>query len=172
MSASPTNAKASMPNQKKRATTTQPLKSSTSRSDWLSHCIQIAEILKEAADLVPGGYVKGAIGTVVILLETVEKVKRNRQDLRELCENTTRIAVYLGKQLTSQQNTTAVRLKDMCEELERDAQGVIVAIGRLQGSRGLSGQMKEFFKARSIADKIAGYQRSIQAKCETLKVGE
>jgi hypothetical protein len=52
-----------------------------------------------------------------------------------------------------------------------DLQGVIVAIGKLHGSRGLGGQIKEFFKARSITDKIAGYQKSIQAKCETLKVG-
>ncbi|KAJ7927308.1 hypothetical protein B0H13DRAFT_2556820 [Mycena leptocephala] len=119
MSAGPSNAKASILNKKKGGTTMQPLKSSTSRSDWLSHCIHIAKILKEAADLVPVSYVKGAIGTVVILLETVEKVKQNREDLQELCENTTRIAVYLGEQLASRQNTTAVRLKDMCEEMKR-----------------------------------------------------
>ncbi|KAJ7921616.1 hypothetical protein B0H13DRAFT_2318316 [Mycena leptocephala] len=118
MSPSRTNAKAAIPNKKKGGTTLQPLQSSTSRSDWLSHCIHIAKILKEAADLVPVTYVKGAIGTVVILLETVDKVKQNREDLRELCENTTRIAVYLGEQLASQQNTTAVKLKDLCEELE------------------------------------------------------
>ncbi|KAJ7921572.1 hypothetical protein B0H13DRAFT_2415300 [Mycena leptocephala] len=170
MSASGTNAKASILNKKKGGTTLQPLKSSSSRSDWLSHCIHIAKILKEAADLVPVTYVKGAIGTVVILLETVEKVKQNREDLQELCENTTRIAVYLGEQLASRQNTTAVRLKDMCEELERDLQGVIAAITKLPGSRGLRGQVKEFFTARSITDKITGYQRSIQAKCETLKL--
>ncbi|KAJ7921622.1 hypothetical protein B0H13DRAFT_2267777 [Mycena leptocephala] len=170
MSASGTNVKASILNKKKGGTTLQPLKSSTSRSDWLSHCIHIAKILKEAADLVPVTYVKGAIGTVVILLETVEKVKQNREDLRELCENTTRVAVYLGEQLGSHQNTTAIKLKDMCEELESDLQGVIAVITKLQGSRGLSGEVKEFFRARSITDKIAGYRRSIQAKCETLKL--
>ncbi|KAJ7927311.1 hypothetical protein B0H13DRAFT_1048545 [Mycena leptocephala] len=170
MSAGPTNVKASILNKKKGGTTSQPLKSSTSRSDWLSHCIHVAKILKEAADLVPVTYVKGAVGTVVILLETVEKVKQNREDLRELCENTTRIAVYLGEQLASHQNTTAIRLKDTCEELERDMQEVIIAITKLQGSRGLGGQVKEFFRARSITDKITGYQRSIQAKCETLKL--
>ncbi|KAJ7927284.1 P-loop containing nucleoside triphosphate hydrolase protein, partial [Mycena leptocephala] len=170
MSASGTNAKASIPNKKKGGTTLQPLKSSSLRSDWLSHCIHIAKILKEAADLVPVSYVKGAVGTVVILLETVEKVKQNREDLQELCENTTRIAVYLGEQLASHQNTPAIRLKDMCEEFERDVQEVIVAITKLQGSRGLGGQVKQFFKARSIADKITGYQRSIQVKCDTLKL--
>ncbi|KAJ7885592.1 hypothetical protein B0H13DRAFT_2277828 [Mycena leptocephala] len=170
MSTSPTNAKASIPNQKKGGTTLRPFKSSTSHSDWLSHCIHIAKILKEAADLVPVTYVKGAVGTIVILLETVEKVKQNREDLQELCENTTRFAVYLGEQLASHQNTTAIRLKDMCEELERDLQEVIVAITKLQGSRGLGGQVKQFFKARSITDKITGYQRSIQVKCDTLKL--
>jgi hypothetical protein len=75
MSAGPTNAKASILNNKKGGTTLQPLKSSSSRSDWLSHCIHIAKILKKAADLVPVTYVKGAIGTVVILLETVEVCK-------------------------------------------------------------------------------------------------
>jgi hypothetical protein len=48
-----------------------------------------------------------------------QRVKQNREDLQELCENTTRFAVYLGEQLASHQNTTAIRLKDMCEELER-----------------------------------------------------
>jgi hypothetical protein len=72
MSASSTNAKTSIPNKKKGGTTLQPLKSSSSRSDWLSHCIHVAKILKEAADLVPVSYVKGAVGTIVILLETVE----------------------------------------------------------------------------------------------------
>jgi hypothetical protein len=74
MSAGGTNAKASIPNEK-GGTTFQPLKSSSSCSDWLSHCIHIAKILKEAADLVPVTYLKGAIGTVVILLETVEVCK-------------------------------------------------------------------------------------------------
>jgi hypothetical protein len=72
MSASGSNA---MPNKKQGGTTLQPLKSSTSRSDWLSHCIHIAKILKEAADFIPVTYVKGAVGTVVILLETVEVCK-------------------------------------------------------------------------------------------------
>jgi hypothetical protein len=49
---------------------------------------------------------------------------------------------------------------------------VIVVITKLQGSRGVGGQVKEFFRAHNIADKITGYQRSIQAKCETLQVRE
>ena len=56
------------------------------------------------------------LGYITNMLQ--QKVKQNREDLQELCENTTRIAVYLGEQLASQQNTTAVKLKDMCEELE------------------------------------------------------
>jgi hypothetical protein len=53
-----------------------------------------------------------------------------------------------------------------------DLRGVIAVITKSQESRGLGGQVKEFFKTRSITEKIAQYQRSIQAKCETLKVGD
>ncbi|KAJ7921604.1 hypothetical protein B0H13DRAFT_2415391 [Mycena leptocephala] len=175
MSASGSNA---IPNKKKGGTTTQPLKSSSSRSDWLSHCIHIAKILKEAADLVPEQLSscwrqwrfadRPSQEYMVNVLQ--QKVKQNREDLRELCENTMRIAVYLGEQLASHQNTTAIKLKDTCEELESELQGVIAVITKLQGSRGLGGQVKEFFMARSITDKITGYQRSIQTKCETLKL--
>jgi hypothetical protein len=49
---------------------------------------------------------------------------------------------------------------------------MIAVITKLQGSRGLTSQVKEFFKARSIPHKITGYQKSIQAKWETLKVRE
>ena len=61
---------------------------------------------------------------MIVLLEYMpnllqQKMKQNREDLQELCENTMRIAVFLGDQLASYQNTTAVKLKDMCAELER-----------------------------------------------------
>jgi hypothetical protein len=58
--------------QKKRGITLRPLTSSTSHSDWLVVSIHTARILKESAELVPLPYVKGVIGTVIILLETVE----------------------------------------------------------------------------------------------------
>jgi hypothetical protein len=58
---------------------------------------------------------------MMILLKYMmqQNMKQNREDLQELCENTTRIAVYLGEQLASHQNTRAIKLKDMCEELGR-----------------------------------------------------
>ncbi|KAJ7803432.1 hypothetical protein B0H13DRAFT_2493727 [Mycena leptocephala] len=108
------------------------------------------EDTQRGCDLVPVSYVKGAVGTVVILLETVEvcksafqeymvnvlqqKVKQNQEDLRELL----------------------IARRDCCDH-------------KIEGSRGWWPD-KEFLKARSITDKIAGYQRSIQAKCETLKL--
>ncbi|KAJ7867865.1 hypothetical protein B0H13DRAFT_2351746 [Mycena leptocephala] len=118
-SASPPNARASMFSQKKRGITLRPLKSSTSHSDWLVVSIHTARILKESAELVPVPYVKGVIGTVIILLETVEKVKRNRDDLKELCDSTMVIVAILKDQLSSHPNTPAVTLKELCEELER-----------------------------------------------------
>jgi hypothetical protein len=48
-----------------------------------------------------------------------QKVKRNRDDLKELCDSTMVIVAILKDQLSSHPNTPAVKLKELCKELER-----------------------------------------------------
>ncbi|KAJ6564849.1 hypothetical protein B0H19DRAFT_1259254 [Mycena capillaripes] len=94
---SPPSTRASTPSQKMKSRIFQHISPTTSKSGWLTDFIQAARILKEAAELVPVPYVKGVFGTVVVLLETV-KMKENQDELRELCESTMRIAVFLRGQ--------------------------------------------------------------------------
>ncbi|KAJ7807724.1 hypothetical protein B0H13DRAFT_2295736 [Mycena leptocephala] len=150
MSASGTNAKASIPNKKKGGTTLQPLKSSSSRSDWLSHCIHIAKILKEAADLVPEqlsscwrqlrSAKKLPLNTLLCAAkesQTNEKICRSYVKYYENCS-------YLGEQLASHQNTTA-------------------------DSGGLGGQVKEFFR-HAVSQIKSWISEEHSSQCETLKI--
>ncbi|KAJ7733170.1 hypothetical protein B0H16DRAFT_1696244 [Mycena metata] len=129
-------------------------------SEWLVQSIQTVKVL---ADLVPLPYAKGVLGVVVILLETVEKVQKNRDELKDLCENTLRVALFLGEQLTAHCNTTGLTLKDLCEEFEKHLRRVLPALEKLQQeSQGLPGRVKKVFKANSTASKIGAYQKNIQ----------
>jgi hypothetical protein len=94
-----------------------------------------ARTVTAATECFPFPYVKGVLGTVVILLETVEvnimillrniwltflqKVHKNRDDLKELCQSTMEIVAILEDQLSSHGNTAALKLRGLCEELER-----------------------------------------------------
>ncbi|KAJ6564795.1 hypothetical protein B0H19DRAFT_1233545 [Mycena capillaripes] len=155
-------------------------KSLSPNSDWLAPSILTAKTVTAAAECLPFPYVKGVFGVVVVLLETVEKVKRNRDDLKDLCENITEIAVILEDQLSSHGNTVALKLRGLCEELERNEhfqisflQTVLAAINKmyLQGeSRGFRAHLKEFVNSSSFTDEIVGYEKKIQTFVSRIKL--
>ncbi|KAJ7041767.1 hypothetical protein C8F04DRAFT_994477 [Mycena alexandri] len=141
------------------------------KSEWLARAILTAKTITAAAECAPFPYIKGVSGTVLILLETVEKVKRNREDLKELCTSTTEIVTILHDQIVTYGNTAAVNFKALCEELKSYLEAVVLVIQNLQDlSKGFRGRVKEFVKSSSIADEIAGYQQKIQGLCSKLKL--
>ncbi|KAJ7711350.1 hypothetical protein B0H16DRAFT_1900648 [Mycena metata] len=145
-------------------TTLRPFKApSKSKSDWLAPAILTAKTITAAAECAPFPYIKGVSGTVLILLETVVTVKKNREDLEELCNSATKIITILHDQVKSYGNTAAVKFKDLCEELESYLEAVILAIRNMQDqSKGFRGRVQEFLKSSSLTDEIAGYQTQIQ----------
>ncbi|KAJ6547811.1 hypothetical protein DFH09DRAFT_1281763 [Mycena vulgaris] len=137
--------------------------SSQSNSDWLAGLLTTAKLIAAGADCIPFPYVKGVFGMVVIILETVEKVKRNRDDLKELCEDIVEIIGIVQGRLSSHADTTAVEFRRLCEKLEAVLEDVLQSIKKLPtGARGLSGRFKEIMRIGSTADKIAGYRMRIQ----------
>ncbi|KAJ7017488.1 hypothetical protein C8F04DRAFT_1200404 [Mycena alexandri] len=133
-----------------------------SKLDWLAPAILTARTITAAAECAPFPYIKGVSGTVVILLETVQKVKKNREDLKELCESTTEIVMILHDQILAHGNT-AVKFKAMCEELESYLAAVVPAVQNLHNpSKGFRKRVKEFVGSSNMTDEIAGHQKQIQ----------
>ncbi|KAJ7040197.1 hypothetical protein C8F04DRAFT_1231107 [Mycena alexandri] len=140
------------------------------KSEWLAPAIITAKTITAAAECAPFPYIKGVSGTVLVLLETVEKVKRNREDLKELCASATEIATILHDQIVTHGNTAAVKFKALCEQLESYLEAAVLVIQNLQDqSKGFCGRVKEFVKSSSITDEITGYQQKIQGLCSKLK---
>ncbi|KAJ6506473.1 hypothetical protein DFH09DRAFT_282549 [Mycena vulgaris] len=137
--------------------------SSQSKSDWLAASLTTAKLIAAGAECIPFPYVKGVFGTVVVILETVEKVKRNREDLQELCEDIMEIIRIVQERLSFHGDTAAVDFKALCEKLEGVLQGVLAAVKKLQTEpHDLSSRFKEFIKLGSTTDKISGYRKKIQ----------
>ncbi|KAJ6545990.1 hypothetical protein DFH09DRAFT_652564 [Mycena vulgaris] len=137
--------------------------SSQSRSDWLAGSLTTAKLIAAGAECIPFPYVKGVFGMVVVILETVEKVKRNRDDLKELCEDIVEIIRIIQGRLSSHADTTAVEFRRLCEKLEGVLEDVLQSIKKLPTeARGLSGHFKEVMKIGRTVDEIAGYRMRIQ----------
>ncbi|KAJ7716771.1 hypothetical protein B0H16DRAFT_1898212 [Mycena metata] len=153
-------------------TTLRPFKAPPkSKSDWLAPAILTAKTITAAAECAPFPYIKGVSGTVLILLETVVAVKKNREDLEELCNSATEIITILHDQILAHGNTAAIKFKGLCEELESYLEAVILAIRNLQDqAKGFRGRVKELLKSNSLTAEIAGYQTQIQGVCSKLKL--
>ncbi|KAJ7494871.1 hypothetical protein B0H11DRAFT_920435 [Mycena galericulata] len=149
----------SLPNGGVPRTTESPSRS----TDWVGMSLLTAKAITAAAECAPFPYIKGVFGTVIILLETVEKVKKNRDDLKELCEDTVTIIEIVRGQISAHGDMAATNLKGLCEDLERCLQDILDAVKPLQKkAKGLSGRFKEVIKLSSTTEQITGFQTRIQ----------
>ncbi|KAJ7761741.1 hypothetical protein B0H16DRAFT_1414835 [Mycena metata] len=136
---------------------------STRKSDGLALLIEAAEAATAAGEFAPFPYIKVACGTFVTLLKAVENVRRNREDLKELCEKIKEIVDILQAQVSVNGETIAMRLEDVCKEFERFLQEMLVAVARMQAeTEGFRGQIRGFIKSSSISAEIVGYDKRIQ----------
>ncbi|KAJ7480558.1 hypothetical protein FB451DRAFT_1446342 [Mycena latifolia] len=161
------------PTSSTRKPTATPFRSfkPNSKADWLGPALLAAKTITAGAECVPFPYVKGAFGVIVILLETAQKVKKNRDDLKELCENSMEIMKIVRDQISSHGPMAAEKLKTVCEELEGTLQKIVDEIRKWQDApRGFYSHLKEMVKSSSITDKIGEYQKKIQTLCSNLKM--
>ncbi|KAJ7831156.1 hypothetical protein B0H13DRAFT_2432004 [Mycena leptocephala] len=148
---------------KTMGTTFQPLKAvSESKSDWLAISLLTARTITAAADAVPFPCVKGVFGTVVVLLETVEKLKKNRDNLKELCEDIMKI-INVVQSLSGQPNTPGSEFNNQCDEFEGALQGIVTDIKKMKNKpKGLHAHFKEIVKLSSTTDAILGHRNRMQ----------
>ncbi|KAF7345853.1 hypothetical protein MVEN_01607000 [Mycena venus] len=118
MSTSSSHAAAPNPSQSAGPTLRPYRPTQSSTSDWLTPLLLNAKALAAGAEIVPFPYVKGVFGSVVLLLETVDKVKRNRDSMRELCDETMDIITLLRDQIISHEDAEAIKFKGHCKDLE------------------------------------------------------
>ncbi|KAJ7101063.1 hypothetical protein C8R44DRAFT_988387 [Mycena epipterygia] len=92
--------------------------SPTSNPAWLEALLFNAKMITTGADTLPFPYVKGIFGTVVFLLEAVQKVRQNQESMKELCGDTVDIIRVLRDQISAHGDAAALKFKTQCEEFE------------------------------------------------------
>ncbi|KAJ7124272.1 hypothetical protein C8R44DRAFT_875329 [Mycena epipterygia] len=130
---------------------------------WVEALLFNAKLITAGADALPFPYVKGVFGTVIFLLEAVQKVKQNQESMKELCRDTVDIITLLRYQISAHGDTAALKFKSQCEELEGFLQDVLEAVNQLQMKpRGFGAHFKEVIKASSTMDNISRFRTRIQ----------
>ncbi|KAJ7120147.1 hypothetical protein C8R44DRAFT_853472 [Mycena epipterygia] len=133
--------------------------SPSSNPGWLEALLFNAKMITAGADALPFSYVKGVFGTVVFLLEAVQKVKQNQESMKELCGDTVDIITVLQDQISAHGDTAALKFKIQCEDLEGFLQDVVDTVNQLRMKpHGFGARFKEVIKASSTTDDISRFQ--------------
>ncbi|KAF7346889.1 hypothetical protein MVEN_01440900 [Mycena venus] len=123
--------------------------------DWLAHMILAVKTVAAGAEFIPLPYIRAAFSTVVIFLETVDKMKKNRDDLRDLCASTVDIALLVQDGISANGSAAGARFMGLCETFISFLRLVQTELETLMKSRaGVRGRIREFVGATSVADQI------------------
>ncbi|KAJ7861817.1 hypothetical protein B0H14DRAFT_3134425 [Mycena olivaceomarginata] len=136
-----------------------PLMTGSAAKDWLVHMILGVKTIAAGAEFIPVPYIRAACGTVVILLETVDKMKKNREDLLDLCESIVEIVRLLQDEFSAHGNVAGVRLVGLCEDFISFLRMLQIQLEKVVRNQvGLRGRCKEFLRAATVADQIDRYR--------------
>ncbi|KAJ7195317.1 P-loop containing nucleoside triphosphate hydrolase protein [Mycena pura] len=137
----------------------QPQAATKSKVNWLGPALLTVRVATASVETVPFPYVKGVFGTITTVLDAVEKVKKNRDVLKELCEDIAEITNIVRAKLSDDPHNGARELENQCKELDSILQGVLVAVQQMQKTQNF---LKELFTTTAITDEISGYQNKIK----------
>ncbi|KAF8183091.1 hypothetical protein K438DRAFT_2165090 [Mycena galopus ATCC 62051] len=127
--------------------------------DWLPNMIFAMKKMASGTQYLSLPYVQTALGAVVLLLETVEKVMKNRDDLRDLCSSVVEIILVIRGEVLAHESTINNRFVVLCEDFIEVVKVLRHGLDKLQKSRqGIHGRFKEMIGATRIADEIGRYR--------------
>ncbi|KAJ7474348.1 hypothetical protein FB451DRAFT_1398326 [Mycena latifolia] len=159
----PPNPAVSRPNAKGGRKLGQSVQPPETRSEWLEPLLVAAKAGVAAGETCPIPYIKGAFSIVVLLLETVQKMKKNRDALKDLCDNTVKLMDIIQHQIVSRQGTAAGKLIELCKEFENLMKDILQGVKQMQArAENTRGKLREFFKSDTIAEQVSGYEKKIK----------
>ncbi|KAJ7210399.1 hypothetical protein GGX14DRAFT_394627 [Mycena pura] len=87
---------------------------------------------------------------------------KNRDDLRNLCDNTVKVMDIIQRRISSHQGT-ADKLIELCKEFETLMTNILTGIKQIQErAESTGGKLRGFFKSGTIADQIVDYEKKIK----------
>ncbi|KAK7007563.1 hypothetical protein R3P38DRAFT_3027882 [Favolaschia claudopus] len=134
----------------------------STRQDWLAGTILTLKIIATTAEVAPLPYFRSALGAVVILLETVEKMKKNRDDLLDVCASIVEMIFLVKDEVACHGEAIGTRLAGLCEEFISLLQALQTGLDRFIRKRaGIKGWLYDSLRVESVADQIGRYRYRI-----------
>ncbi|KAJ7714608.1 hypothetical protein B0H16DRAFT_1742529 [Mycena metata] len=124
--------------------------------DWLGPMIITVKAIALGGEFIPLPYLKGSLSAVLTLLETVDKMRDNRDDLHDLCATTVEIIMFLQSALRN--HGTGLKLAGLCENFIVCLRVVQEGVEKLIPRTGIRGRFRELLTVLSTRSQIDRYR--------------
>ncbi|KAK7000335.1 hypothetical protein R3P38DRAFT_2561626 [Favolaschia claudopus] len=139
------------------------MRTAISTNVWLAQTIVAVKALAVGAEFMPFPQVRGAFGGVIMLLETVDQIKRNRDELRELCANVVDIVLLIQKEISLHGELADARMTRLCQEFTLCLKFLQLYVERMLGAhrRGFKGWLRNFLRVEDQTEQLTRYRRRL-----------
>ncbi|KAK0186764.1 hypothetical protein F5146DRAFT_1067326, partial [Armillaria mellea] len=124
----------------------------------IDSCLKIAKLTAAAGELAPFPFIKGAAQCVVVVLEAIESVEKNRQDLQELAESIVTTLVVVRDTVINHGPTSASCFKDICLDFQTFLNDLLSKLNKESNPS----RIRRLFTAKKISDDITSYRQQVQ----------
>ncbi|KAJ7718441.1 hypothetical protein B0H16DRAFT_423309 [Mycena metata] len=124
--------------------------------DWLGPMIIAVKAIALGAEFIPFPHLKSSLAAVLTLLETVDKMRANRDDLRDLCAATVEIIMFLQRAL--RKHGTSVKLVGLCQNLVACLRVIQADVEKLIPRTGIRGRFRELLNVLNTRSQIERYR--------------
>ncbi|TFK38197.1 hypothetical protein BDQ12DRAFT_124728 [Crucibulum laeve] len=130
-------------------------------ADWLANAITLVKVIQTASDLAPFPYIKSAAGTLLILLEPIQQLQKNRDDYKGLVQTTLEIIQLLQEEVLANPNVAAVsdRFKQQCKDVDSCLCTIVNDLNKIMSQS--STFLKQYWSSSSTCELIAKYQNEV-----------
>ncbi|KAJ7140576.1 hypothetical protein C8R43DRAFT_590015 [Mycena crocata] len=130
------------------------------RKTWLGTAIDALKVAAAIGSGSPVGIVSAVLDTVVLLLETIERVQRNMQELVEIAESIVSLMQLVLDEAKAKADGES-RLEVMCRELNSYLEDILNSVTEQLGKRDVAGWFANYAKSHNIRDVIETYRNKI-----------
>ncbi|KIJ53137.1 hypothetical protein M422DRAFT_775823 [Sphaerobolus stellatus SS14] len=132
-------------------------------TDWIGDAIKVANITIAAGDAIPGvgGFMKGAAGVFVALLEPVQQMGKNKENCKSLITSIAKIFETVNQELSMLPLLENESIDSYCKAWSDFETFLTETKERLEDLNS-EGKLTRYFGAGKIQKMIADYQNKIQ----------
>ncbi|KAJ7203902.1 hypothetical protein GGX14DRAFT_569935 [Mycena pura] len=89
------------------------------KTEWIEPLLTTARLGAALGEACPIPYVKGAFNITVFFLESVRKMKKNKEGLKDLCTDIVELLKIIEPYILTQSSNVEHKLRELCKDFEK-----------------------------------------------------